>query len=642
MSWEVLIMQSKTSFFNVTIFRKNLTHYWPMWTLYGVLLLCLYPVRILLNTGSSYSGITAEEMAEIREYTYINTLFNQGSGIWLAAISLAAGLVAAMCVFFYLYQHKSVQMFHSLPVRRGELFWTNYLSGLCMLWIPVMLSFLVGLVVCILQGITALEYLFAWFLIMVVENMFFYSMAVLVGMFTGHILGMLIFTLILNVLFIGCRYLVTSLLGMIGYGLSQSYANRQNSLLSPVVFLGNKVGVTMEEWGVHELYGLRYIGIYCVVAVLFAAAAYVLYRRRRLEATGDVLCVRRLRPVFRWGLAACAAFLMAMLMGNLFGYMIKSPRGMFALVLATVIVVGALAFFAAEMLLKKRLSVFTGAKWKECGVFVACAAAFIVAIECNAFGLETKIPDPEDVVRADISLYYDIEETDEEGIREIMDIHRKILADKAEYEQYQSGQMPDWEMMSVEIDYELKNGDVIVRTYLVPASASYYASDDSVVSEIYAMSIEPENYLRGMLCQNYEDVQIVSADIDFYDDELNYSSRKLSETEVRQIYSAYLKDIREGHIVIYAMDGIEDQLYMNQLNLQLYCRDGIQLSRQNRLRMEDVGRDHYVCLDLNVKCVHTIEALERTGILDGENLLILQSDYWKPLEEMNSQDEEEL
>ena len=33
MSWEVRTMQSKTSYFNATLFRKNLTWFWPLWGL---------------------------------------------------------------------------------------------------------------------------------------------------------------------------------------------------------------------------------------------------------------------------------------------------------------------------------------------------------------------------------------------------------------------------------------------------------------------------------------------------------------------------------------------------------------------------------------------------------------------------------
>ena len=34
MNWEVLIMKSKTSFFNATVFRKDITRFAPLWALY--------------------------------------------------------------------------------------------------------------------------------------------------------------------------------------------------------------------------------------------------------------------------------------------------------------------------------------------------------------------------------------------------------------------------------------------------------------------------------------------------------------------------------------------------------------------------------------------------------------------------------
>ena len=41
MSWEVRTMRSKTSYFNRTLFLKNLTRFWPLWggaTFIGILL----------------------------------------------------------------------------------------------------------------------------------------------------------------------------------------------------------------------------------------------------------------------------------------------------------------------------------------------------------------------------------------------------------------------------------------------------------------------------------------------------------------------------------------------------------------------------------------------------------------------------
>ena len=48
MSWEVRTMQSRTSFFNITLFRKNLTRFWPLWGGASVLG-SRFPLAILLQ-----------------------------------------------------------------------------------------------------------------------------------------------------------------------------------------------------------------------------------------------------------------------------------------------------------------------------------------------------------------------------------------------------------------------------------------------------------------------------------------------------------------------------------------------------------------------------------------------------------------
>lgn len=46
-------MQSGTSCFNKTIFKKNITHFWPIWGIYLVFLLYALPLTLLLSTEKS-------------------------------------------------------------------------------------------------------------------------------------------------------------------------------------------------------------------------------------------------------------------------------------------------------------------------------------------------------------------------------------------------------------------------------------------------------------------------------------------------------------------------------------------------------------------------------------------------------------
>ena len=47
-------MKSKTSCFNRTIFKKNFTHFWPLWLLYQIYLLVVIPVWVWQKAASPY------------------------------------------------------------------------------------------------------------------------------------------------------------------------------------------------------------------------------------------------------------------------------------------------------------------------------------------------------------------------------------------------------------------------------------------------------------------------------------------------------------------------------------------------------------------------------------------------------------
>lgn len=96
-----------------------------------------------------------------------------------------------------------------------------------------------------------------------------------------------------------------------------------------------------------------------LVGVVLIVISCLLYQKRKLEATGDVLTIPATRPVFRWGMAFCVAFLTAILLNGLFGVLVHTSLGNFLMVLFTTLIAGFLAFFVAEMILTKKLRVVT-------------------------------------------------------------------------------------------------------------------------------------------------------------------------------------------------------------------------------------------------------------------------------------------
>ena len=188
MSWEVRTMRSATSYFNFTLLRKNFARFWPIWSLYGLFWLAVLPLNILSNRIHWDGG-----MARSLPLNYLD-------GGPSAAVTLTAlfGLLCAMAVFSYLYASRSVGMLHALPLRREGLFLTNYLSGLLFLLLPNLAVFLLALAAEVFAGTVVFSSLFTWLVVVSLFGLFFYSFAVFCAMFTGHVLALPAFYVVLN------------------------------------------------------------------------------------------------------------------------------------------------------------------------------------------------------------------------------------------------------------------------------------------------------------------------------------------------------------------------------------------------------------------------------------------------------------
>lgn len=127
---------------------------------------------------------------------------------------------------------------------------------------------------------------------------------------------------------------------------------------------------------------LSVILIYAAVGLLMAVAAYLLYRRRKLETAGEVVSDGFLRPVFKYGAAICGSLGL-----GTFSYSMLSsvlPQGVI-LALLCFIVWGVICYFAAEILLKKSFRVIREGM-RGCVVLVCLVVVFVVGAKWDPFG----------------------------------------------------------------------------------------------------------------------------------------------------------------------------------------------------------------------------------------------------------------
>ena len=226
-------MQSKISFFNGTLFRKNLARFWPLWGM-ASFLSGLFPLALLLELMQK----PHPNMVPLNFTEAYYSLLAHAAPI----ISLLYAILCAMAVWSYLYNARSVGLMHTLPIRREGLFLTNFLSGMAMLLIPYVV--LGGLCVLISLAYGCLDPLGLAVTILGVlgESFFYFSSATLVAFITSNLFALPVLYFLLHFLAVLLDWLVSIFAKGFLFGLSGSYSGAVE-WLSPTVYLIRKLHV---------------------------------------------------------------------------------------------------------------------------------------------------------------------------------------------------------------------------------------------------------------------------------------------------------------------------------------------------------------------------------------------------------------
>lgn len=458
MRWEVRTMRYGTSFCNLTVCRKHLSRFWPLWVAWLLVVLLLLPGQalVLLQMDAGQQG--GQYLANFAQ----NVPRDLCNSSVVLALSLLVGLLAAMAGCSHLYNSRSANFMGALPLRREGLFLSHYLSGLTMVLIPPVLAFLLTLLIELAGDALALQVLGYWLWDTCATGFFFYTFAVFLGMFTGHLLALPAFYAIFNLLPLSVTALLNWVLQEFYYGFAAlpDWVNTLSRWLTPAWNLST-MRVT---WSTQEsepmMTGGQILWAYTGVAVVLAAAALLLYRRRQLETAGDVVAVRVMRPVFRYGVAFCAALFLGQVTAALIG---QSRNHMVLMV--CVFLWGIAGCFAAQMLLDKSFRVLR--RWKGAAAVGAVLLLAFAVVELDLTGFETRVPRAEEVATVqvrglngfpqDSGSYADAWLDSPESVARVTALHQAIV------DSWERGEMGEYE--SVTLTYKLKDGTTLTRQY---------------------------------------------------------------------------------------------------------------------------------------------------------------------------------
>ena len=487
-------MKSKTSFFNKGIFSNLTKRFWPLWAFYFIVMLLIMPVSLITNVYNTSAELVSDALAC---FCMMST-----EGGTVTAFLLA--IILAMAMFSFMYSRRTAGLISSLPVSREAVFASAYLAGL----VPFVLINLAiaAIMLLIAGGRVVFSAALIWLGSITLQFIGFYGIALFTAMITGNLLALPILYVIFNFLAVSMEFIIRSMMSCLIFGFGD--CNPQyGTPFSPAVWLFDELSFNVSNIKAPEIAfcGWNILIIFFIAGLVLTLIAFLLFKRRKMEHTGDVIAVEKLRGVFKYGVAVCAALSFGILLYDMFSSENVALLYVFCLLGAF------MGYFVAEMLIRRSLKVFSGS-WKGFIILAAACIIFLLSMQVDAFGIEKRIPEADDIEIAVIDCGQYSVTLGKEDYAALCQLHKSILSHKDKHQNFDSEtDYYDY----VRISYHLKNGYELKREYPINLSS---CKEDGLM-------------LEELLNKDYAVKDRTSLDIPVNSDTIGYSCLDYYDTE---------------------------------------------------------------------------------------------------------------
>ena len=507
-------MKLRTSFFNPTVFRKDLTRFAPTWALYTVGLFMM----LVVCTDASSQYRQAQNVAATISF--------------MAVINLGYGLLNGQLLFGDLFNARHCNALHAMPLRRECWFVTHTVSGLLFSLVP---NALFTLAAAAILG-SGWMVPFWWFLAVTMQYVCFFGLAVLSALCVGNRFAMVLVYGIINFISLIIYWFYYSIYEPLLHGVfcHQEVFTRfcpiwtiaENSY--DMLLINQTVGtnvVRTVEIGV----GWGYLAICAAIGVAMLGLALALYRRRKLESAGDFMAVRPLEPVFLglYTLSMAAFF-------QMFADLFEQSEYFF---LGLGIVIG---FFTGLMLIRRTIRVFQPRSIIACVLVGVVFAGSLLLTKIDPLGVTRHVPKAEQVEGVYLDTWRrDPDQLMEEGyffntpedVEQMIRIHQAVLDQQQELDDYYTGLC---------LTYKLKNGKVIQRYYpdVAAGSDAGELAAPFLNNTAFILGGEPEEILKHIEYMTYYG----------FEDDYEYGSIDLPVNMRRDLMQAIVADCNAGRM----------------------------------------------------------------------------------------------
>ena len=341
--------------------------------------------------------------------------------------------------------------------------------------------------------------------------------------------------------------------------------------------------------------------------------------------TGSIVTVAWARPIFKYGVAVCAAFSLGQLIYFLvFGLNLHNGQYSLPGTIACMLFTGLLGYFAAEMLLHKSFRVWRTGRVGAL-VFSAVLVCFGVAMSLDLTGYEGYTPDAEEVEFVSVYLssngdYLSCKLDEPESIERTLAAHRAMIADKARQLSYARttyetpADAPVDSYLYFTVTYALTDGRVVRRSYGDCRAFSRELNEPgSVAQTMTALLNCPEAALDRVLGELADDKSNAYLTGGYYDvvsdGAYGEDDGELTSAQANTLVSALRRDYEAGHASNASL--FEDTLYSGSFYVELELWYSVRVDEKPTRQPIDTtsSSSGSVCAIVTPEMTCTLEAL---------------------------------
>lgn len=519
MNWEVNAVNSKASYFSpsLPLFKENIRRFWAISALSFLVYFFTMVFPILLN----YRELSQEQSYFGREIS--NWLHNYNL---ILVIALGAfPIITAVLVFRYLHSVSSVTIVHALPFTREKLYMTNVLSGLFLTAMPIILNGIILLIISrpVYDPSAIMPYsanlfsrgdILAWIGTSLVAILFVYTLAVLAGMISGNPLMHLALACLLNFLLPAMFITVSTYCSEFLFGYLYAVADDFVLRFSPLLMF--------TDLGTQSFLSLSYITAYVAVSVIIIVVGLFLYKKRKLERSGDSIVFHFMNPVVCYTLTFLGMTAIALIFKFSISYETEQTKFYLGLIIGAIV-----TFLVAQMIVLKTPRIFNLKTLKDFVIYCILATVFVGSFCFDITGYENRIPEINNIrsISSNGNFYGSINQIgfnsfsndlfeckSHTNIKALQSFHKEIVEgkDSKKLKEYTSDN-DIFNYTYTKLLYDLKNGNILERTYALPTE--FLISSKNLKQVFESKEFKDSMLLKNSQIEKVNYVNLITNDV---------------------------------------------------------------------------------------------------------------------------------